>query len=349
MTGVLDSADRAFWWLRDHPPVAAGLAAVIVALIAVLLFVKPSDGVQTAAGTIPPTAVAMVGDLPITKSELAHWRDIYVRTSSTGISNPTPQQVTTAVFELLAGSAWITQEAKRVGIVVTTEEVAKEADEFLTAAATATKATRTQVLTQISKTEEDVRFQQRSALLANALQQRVIDALPEPSDADVRKTYAAEPQRWARPTKRDAEVLITADKASATAALSALRTGASFKIVTQRYSANTALTESGGALKDVRPGSNDPTLERPLFRASRGTLQGPVAVDGGWLVFRVQKITALARRTLAQATPAIRKDLAATAQAKAVDGYLDALRRRWQPQTRCSSAVMSKMYCGRAS
>jgi hypothetical protein len=68
-------------------------------------------------------------------------------------------------------------------------------------------------------------------------------------------------------------------------------------------------------------------------------------VGGGWVVFKVQRITKLADQTLATVTPKIKQDLTSTGQSQAVDKYVDEMRRRWKAQTVCRATVAGANYC----
>jgi foldase protein PrsA len=342
MNRLIDGADRAFWWLRKHPPVSAGIGAAVVAVIAALLLVGGNDN---GGGKVPASAIATVGGTPITNASVAHWQTVYTA-SNTGTTKPTVAQARQAAFELLAGSAWIVKEAERQNVVVSDADAKKATDDYLTQAATSTKLTKAALLKRLGTTEADVQFQQRVSLLAGKLQQKVVAGVPAPSPADISKAYAADPERWAEPSQRNAEAVITASQADAQKAKQELQGGATFAAVNQKYSSNSTLSGTGGALKALKPGSTEAAVERPIFSAAKGSLEGPVKAGNGYMVFRVSKITPLPKQTLAQATAAIKTDLTTAAQNAATNGFLAQLRKRWKPQTACRATVKSSAYCG---
>ena len=143
--------------------------------------------------------------------------------------------------------------------------------------------------------------------------------MPAPSSQAIQAAYRNEPQRWAHPTKRDARLVVGSSQANAQAALAALRSGTSFSTVSKRYSADQTLSQNGGVAKGLIPGTTTAALERALFAAPAGRLEGPLHVGNGWVVFKVQRITKLADQTLAKATARIKQDLSSTAQSQAVD------------------------------
>jgi parvulin-like peptidyl-prolyl isomerase len=164
-------------------------------------------------------------------------------------------------------------------------------------------------------------------------------------DDKVAAAYQADPGRWQHPTQRDVRVVLTTSKDQATAAANALKSGKDFSAVAKQYSADAQLAQSGGVLKGLKPGTGEPTFEHAIFNAPAGQLMGPVKVSTGWMVFKVQKVTPLAAQTLQQATAAIRKDLDATAQGKAIASYLVDVRNHWRSRTTCDDEVRDPEFC----
>jgi foldase protein PrsA len=339
VTAVLDRADRLLWWLGAHRRAAVGgLLALAVVVVAAVLLVGRGAG----APPIPASAVAVVGSQPVATASLAHWQSAYLH-AQTGTGKPTAAQARSSAFQLLVLSAWLEQEARAQGVRVTPAQVGQGVARML---AQFTGDTRQQALAQLGTTEPDLRVQERVALLAAALEAKVRGRVPAPAAQAIAAAYRREPARWARPSKRDVRVVLTADAAGAAAAAKALSAGTPFATVSSRYTTDAQLAKDGGALKGLQPGTNEPAFERAVFTAPRGRLQGPVRLKRGWAVFKVQRVTPLPARSLAAATPAIRKDLAAAAQQRAVDTYLNRLRTRWRAKTRCRPAVRDPQYCG---
>ena len=341
MNRVLDTADAAFWWLRHHLAIAAVLvAAVVLGLVGLARATRDGEAPQ-----IPAGAVAVVGDAPITESAVRRWQAIFQKATSTAQTKPSAQQVRRAAFELLASSTYVTEEAERLDVTVSEDEVGRSVDAFLEQAGATTEAARAQYLEQAGIRDAELRYQQRVALLTSKLQKRVADAVPQPSAEAVAKAYRDEPQRWARPSRRDVQAVITQDEATARSAKASLAKGDTFAAVTKRSSIDASLTETKGLIKGIEPGQNAASLERPVFAARQGVLSGPVEVQGGWMVFRVQAVTPMPEKDLEGATPAIRKELRGIAQSRATERFVTELRDRWKGETRCSDRVASPEFC----
>src|SRR5437763_74548 len=79
MGTILDGLDRGLWWGRHHLRVAAlaGAAVVVAVVVAVVLLVGGGGGSK-----IPDTAVAVVGDAPISTASLEHWQSVFGKAGS---------------------------------------------------------------------------------------------------------------------------------------------------------------------------------------------------------------------------------------------------------------------------
>lgn len=344
MSSVLDQADRAFQWLRGHLPVAAVLA---VAFVAYAVFVLTSLGGGDDGPSIPSGSVAVVGSAPITTSQLTHWQAVYTgAATASGASRPTPAAARKAAFELLAGAQWVLEEAKEKNVTVTAKQVDDSITAYFTQAGAATAADRKKLQDQLGTNDADMRFQQRVSLLAAKLQQQAASKAPEPTSAQIAATYAKEPGRWAKPSTRDIQAVVTADKATAEKARAALAGGASFEKANTDFSGNANLTQNKGLIKGLKNGGSGDVVDRAVFAAKVGELTGPVDTGAGFMVFKVQKSTPEPAQTLEQATKAIKDDLTAAAQDKAGRAYLKSIRDRWRAETQCVAAVKNADFCG---
>jgi parvulin-like peptidyl-prolyl isomerase len=335
VSSILDGLDRGLWWGRNHLRVAALGGALVVVAIAVAVVLLVGGGGRA---KIPDSAVAVVGDAPISTASLNHWQGVVGKANSSASRGAARK----SAFALLAGGTWVAQEAARQHVSATQRQIDAAEQQFF---AQYQNASKQQVLSQLGVSEADLRFQERISLLTAALQSKVAKAVPAPSSQAIQAAYRNEPQRWAHPTKRDARLVVGSSQANAQAALAALRSGTSFSTVSKRYSADQTLSQNGGVAKGLVPGTTTAALERALFAAPAGRLEGPLHVGNGWVVFKVQRITKLADQTLAKATARIKQDLSSTAQSQAVDKYVGEMRRRWKAQTVCRPTVADANYC----
>jgi parvulin-like peptidyl-prolyl isomerase len=337
MGAIADALDRL--GRRVHP--AVGGAVLVAAIAGGLILLLTSGGDDPPK--VPANSVALVGSAPISNTDFRHWQTVYTKSSSgSGGTKPTAAQARTAAFELLAGFAWIEQEAARQHVTVPNSKVDTAINQLFTQYKGYTKA---QILQALGSSEVDLRRQQRVALLASALQSKVAKTAPAPTASQINAAYTKDAVRWAHPSQRDVRVVLATSQKDAAAAAAALKSGSTFSAVNKKYSSSTQLSTAGGALKALKPGANEATFERAVFSAPLGQLIGPIKVANGWLVFKVQRITKLPDKTLQASTAAIRAELTATAQGKLVSKYLKDLRTYWRAHTTCVAAVKASQYC----
>ena len=336
MSNVLDTADRVAWWLREHLVV---LALIVVAILALAFFAVTSGG----GDGVPEGAVARVGGAQITERELDHWQEVYTTSATAqGGAAPTAKDARQAAFGVLVGAVWVIQEAKDQDISVSEKEIAASIDGYFQQTGATGPQDRAAIQQQLGTTAGDMRFQQRVALLASELQKRATDRVKAPTDAEIKAVYEAEPGRWSKPSERDVEVIITAEKAKAEQAKAALTKGEDYAAVDKKYSA----TAGQGKLAKLKNGESGDVLDRAVFSAPLDEVSGPVDTGAGFLVFRVTKSTPLPEQSLEQASKAIAANLTANAKRKAASAYIEGLRKRWKQRTTCVADVNVDEFCG---
>ncbi len=336
MSNVLDAADRVAWWLREHLIV---LALIVVAIIALAVFAVTSGG----GSDVPDGAVARVGAAQITEQELDHWQEVYTASATaSGGAAPSAKEARQAAFGVLVGAVWVIQEAKDQDVSVSDKEITASIDGYFQQTGATGPQDRAAIQKQLGTTGDDMRFQQKVALLAAELQKRATDKVKPPSAAEIQKVYEAEPGRWAKPSERDVEVIITAEKAKAEEAKAALEKGEDYDTVDKKYSA----TAGQGKLAKLKNGESGDVLDRAVFSAPVDQVSGPVDTGAGFLVFRVTKSTPLPEQSLEQASKAIAASLTATAKRKAAADYIEGLRGRWKGRTTCVTDVRVAEFCG---
>ena len=82
-------------------------------------------------------------------------------------------------------------------------------------------------------------------------------------------------------------------------------------------------------------GQQEKALDDAVFAAGKGKVRGPVKTQFGFYIFEVTKVTPASQQTLAQATPAIKQQLASQNQQKALDAFVKDFRKEWTGKTSC--------------
>jgi foldase protein PrsA len=335
---------------------ALGVAAVLVA----------------GCGGVPGNAVAEVDGQAIEKSSFEHWLQVAAKSSGQGgASAPQPpdysacvaakrkttpkpakgqpkvtddqlktqckseyEQLRDQVLQLLISYQWLQGEADEMGLKVTDAEVKKsfadqkkqnfpKADQFA------------KFLKDSGQTEQDILLQVKADLLATKIRDKVVKGKDKVSDAQIKKFYDENKQRFAQPERRDLRVVLTKGEPKAGQAKAALASGQGWKAVTKKYSIDEASKSQGGKLPAQAKGTLEKSLDDAVFKAKKGRLSGPIKTQFGYYVFEVTKITPASQQTLEQAKETIRQTLQSQNQQKALESFSKKYSDKWKERTDC--------------
>jgi foldase protein PrsA len=239
-------------------------------------------------------------------------------------------------MEALVGEEWIRQEAKAHGIELTDAEVERQFADFMKRAGASKKAEYREFLKESGQTREDVLLDIRNDQLEDALADKVMSRAKPVTHADVERYYAEHRDELRRPETRDVDVVLARSESRANAALRALRSGASWSSVADRYSIDDASKKNGGRLERVAPGEHDEALEEAAFEATRGSLEGPVESQFGWYVFRVARVYPPEGPSLDEAEREIRRTLRDERRQRVLDAFNERFGRKYEAITVCA-------------
>jgi peptidyl-prolyl cis-trans isomerase D len=127
------------------------------------------------------------------------------------------------------------------------------------------------------------------------------------SDAQVKEDYDRNIARFTTPETRTIEQLVFPDKDAAQAAVDSIKAGATFDSIVTAQGKTAADTALGTFAKDKVP---DPAVAEAAFALQQNEVSQVVDGAFGPVLVRVTAITPAVVKSLAEATPEIRKDLA---------------------------------------
>lgn len=133
---------------------------------------------------------------------------------------------------------------------------------------------------------------------------------PAVTDAEIAAAYKANAARYAASETRRFAQVIAPDQKTADAIAAKVRGGATLAAAAQ--SAGLSASTSGELTQDGYAAMTSADMARSGFTAQRGAVLGPVQTGLGWIVARVEAVTAKPARSLADATPELRADIAKT-------------------------------------
>jgi len=325
-----------------------------------------------ACGGVPGNAVATVDGEAIEKSQFDHWLNIAAKSGGQQAAQiPKPPEFTACiankrktlpkpakgqpkttdaqlktqckqeyealrdqVLQLLISFEWIQGEAEEQGIKVTDAEVKKQF-ETQKKASFPKEADYQKFLKDSGQSQEDIMLRVKLDVLSNKIREKVTKGKDKVTDAEIKKYYDENKQRFAQPERRDLLVVLTKTKGKADQAMKALKGGQKFASVAKKFSIDQASKAQGGKLAAVSKGQQERALDDAVFDAKKNELTGPVKTQFGYYVFEVTKVTAASQQTLDQAKTTIRQLLASQKQQKALDTFVKNFQKKWKEKTDC--------------
>jgi parvulin-like peptidyl-prolyl isomerase len=326
------------------------LALLAFAALLILLFAIFAVAQGIGNPSVPSGAVAVIEDAPddlgtITEEEFQHALD---QAAAQGKIKPVPKPgdkkydelKETALGEVM-DAIWIQGQAKEMGISVTPKEIADELKK-LKDKAFKTEQQYKEFLKEANFTEADVNTRVTIQMLSEQIQNQVTEEAPIPGNREIENYYeAAKSSQYTTPESRDIRIVKNKDKAKVEAAKAALEKDDSDKSwaeVTKKYSTDTtknigglqsAVTEGAGTLQEP--------LERAVFAAPQGELEGPLEDGQSYTIFEVMKITPENVQSLDEAKSQISAQLAEQAKQQTFAAFVQQYGTKWQSRTFCAA------------
>jgi foldase protein PrsA len=351
-----------------HAPIKFALALAVAGLGAATVAACGND--------LPPNAVAKVGDTVITQDEFDQWLDMassQAQAAGGAAVTPDPPQfkkcvaakkkqplpqgqkepsaaalkdqckqeydtLRSQVMQFLIQSEWVQQEAAAQNVSVSDKEAQNSLEQEKKRAFPGDKDGKQyqEFLKTSGMSEKDVLFRIKLERLQQKLTEKVTKDAQKVTDSEVAAYYEKNKKRFAQPERRDLLVVLTKQKAQAEQAKNALDDGQSWKQVVKRYSIDEASKAQGGKLPGVTEGQNEPALDKAIFAAKKGQVEGPVKTQFGWEVFEVEKITPASQQSLDEAKGTIENLLRSQGQQKALDKFVKDFRKQYKSDTKCA-------------
>jgi foldase protein PrsA len=240
------------------------------------------------------------------------------------------------VLGFLISSVWVLGEGESLGVKVPDSEVKKrfaqireqqfpkpgEFEKFITSS---------------GQTVSDLLLRVKLNLLSSKIQQKIVKAKSNVSDAQITKYYNEHKSRFEVPEKRSVNVILTKTSAAASKAKSEVSSGKSFASVAKSASIDPVSKAHGGLLSEVVKGQEEQTLSNAIFSAKPNVLSGPVKTPFGFYVFEVKSVTPGSVQPLAQARSSVKSQLVATQQQTALTSFVKNFKKKWMSKTDCRS------------
>jgi peptidyl-prolyl cis-trans isomerase D len=156
-----------------------------------------------------------------------------------------------------------------------------------------------------------------------ALFDRSAVPVPAVSDAEIAKAYKANPAQYAATETRRFAQVIAPDQATANGIAAKVRGGATLAAAAQAAGLSASTTSE--LTQTAYAAQSSTATAKAAFAAKRGDVVGPTQEGLGWVVARVETVTAKPARTLADATPEIRAEIAKNKANEAIVDYYNGI------------------------
>jgi foldase protein PrsA len=252
------------------------------------------------------------------------------------------ENIKSAAMGDLLDTIWIQGEADDRGLEASEREIEAQLRQIKTQSFRSEREYE-QFLERSGFTEEDIRLRVELQILSDAIQQDVAGTVGEVSDDEVSEFYDAGKSAFRQPEVRDVRIILNEDREKVLAAKAALEqddSDASWKEVAQRYSTDPSSKARGGLRTGLTEGLLERELDRAVFAAEPGELEGPVKTPLGFYVFEVEKVTPPHTQTLEELGEQIRSQLEQQAQQDAFAVFVDDYGSKWQSRTFCADGFL---------
>lgn len=238
-------------------------------------------------------------------------------------------------LEYLIASAWLTGEAVSQGVSISGEEVKHRLVEKEQTSFPGGEGEFHDFLKATGQTVADVELEAKTELASARLRQLATVNAVRVTDAQIASYYERHKQQFSVPERREAQITNQKTRAAAERIKRAVESGGSLLSAAQRKVGEGVV--GAGAV----PGQRD-TVERVIMAARPNVPTGPVEIGGDYYLFKVTKIVPARTRTLAQSERAIRRQLAAEQERRALAAFVEAWRTKWTAKTDCQPGYVAQ-------
>jgi foldase protein PrsA len=276
------------------PSLSMGLS--LRKVLPLLLLALVTGLAMTACGskeekTVPPGAIALVGDQAIPKTDLDQALAQEKKNAEAQKQDfpepgtPEYESVKASIVKGLVQQAQWEQAGAAMGIKVTDKEVETQLDAFKQQYFKGDEEKYKAELTKQGVTDEQVRERIRSRLLSNKIYTAIVDKV-KVSDADIQAYYDNHKSQYQQPESREVRHILVKKKTLAERLYTELKDGADFAKLAKKYSEDTASAQQGGKYTAYKGKSVAP-FDEFVFAAKTGDLSRPIKTQFGWHVIEV--------------------------------------------------------------
>jgi foldase protein PrsA len=300
------------------------LPLLLLALAATLV---AACGSSDSSKTVPPGAVALVGDKAIEKADLdrllAQTKTNYEAQKQEFPEVGTPQYETlksTLLKGLVQQAQW-EQAGAAMGVRVSDKEIDTRLDALKQQYFKGDEDKFKAELDKQGLTVEQLREQLRARLLSDKIYSAVIKKV-KVTDANIKAYYDNHKAQYLQPESREVRHILVKKESLADELYAKLKNGADFAQLARKYTQDEASRADGGNFTAYK-GKTVAPFDRFVFAAKKGDLSKPIKTEFGWHLIEVlSDVKPAAPQPLAEAKDTISATLLQQQQNQALKAWV---------------------------
>lgn len=283
-------------------------------------------GFSACGGDAQSSAVVRVGDVAITRSDVAHWTNVIERGGVAGSLPGEPGTPRRQALTFLISSRWLNGEAAFLGSPVSPQAIAHALVEHREADGTEFE----EQLHAAGKTIADAKLELGAELAAAAIRRYLATRAAAITETEIVAFYRHDQHPFQHHEGREIDLIEhLRSPGAAEALIRRIGTGRAFaKIAFHDRMAENTDKASGAA-------SNSP-LTKAIFAAPQGVVSRPIRFHGEWAVFIVRKIIPATVKPLSEVRGEVIEKLTAQREHQLTKALAAEYRARWRAKTSCN-------------
>jgi parvulin-like peptidyl-prolyl isomerase len=301
------------------------LPLLLLALAATLV---AACGSSDSSKTVPPGAVALVGDKAIEKTDLdrllAQTKTNYEAQKQEFPDVGTPQYETlksTLLKGLVQQAQW-EQAGAAMGVRVSDKEIDTRLDALKQQYFKGDEDKFKAELDKQGLTVEQLREQLRARILSDKIYSAVIKKV-KVTDAKIKAYYDNHKAQYLQPESREVRHILVKKESLADELYAKLKNGADFAQLARKYTQDEASKADGGNFTAYKGKTVEP-FDKFVFAAKKGDLSTPIKTEFGWHLIEVlSEVKPAASQPLAEAKDTISSTLLQQEQNQALKAWVN--------------------------
>ncbi len=329
-----------------------GLVVFAAAFIILFVVVAIADGVGHPS--VPSGDVALVTGAPgdigdVTEAKFKHSLELAAVAAGEKTppkpGDPKYEEQKEAALKSIFEAIWLQGLAADKGISVSEDEIAAELKK-VKKENFPSEAEYQKFLTESHFTQADVNEKVKLQILSTKLQNKLKEGLPTPSQSEVENYYeAAKATQFTQKPSRDVRLIVNKDRKKAEEARDALSkddTAKNWEKVAKEFSEDPTTKNSGGLQKGLQEGVIEEPLNKEIFKAPEGQVEGPIEAERGYTVFEVESSTPETVQELKAVEGQIKSTLAQRNEQEFFTNYVAGFSAEWTSRTFCDPGYVIK-------